>query len=325
MKRKLGQSGIEVSAIGMGCWAIGGPWTIRGNQAGWGEVDDNESIRAIHAALDAGVNFFDTAANYGCGHSERVLSQALSVRRDEAVLATKFGYLVDEDAKTVAYYDDDIDSDKVVENLRQDCEDSLRRLNTDYIDLYQFHVNGYSAEKAVAVRDTLETLVAEGKIRFYGWSTDRPEAARVFSEGEHCVAIQHRLNVVMDAPEVLAVCDEFGMTSINRGPLARGLLTGKYTIDSTFSENDLRYSDAFRKNWIAPTLEKLAAVRDILTSDGRTLAQGALAWIWGRNENTVPIPGIRTVAQAQENAGAMQFGPLSDDQMQEIETLLGRR
>jgi aryl-alcohol dehydrogenase-like predicted oxidoreductase len=324
MKRKLGQSEIEVSTIGMGCWAIGGPWTIRGNQAGWGEVDDNESIRAIHAALDSGVNFFDTAANYGCGHSERVLGQAVAGQRDQVVLATKFGYKVDEEAKTVAYYDDDIDSDKVVENLRQDCEDSLRRLNTDYIDLYQFHVNGYSLEKAAAVRDTLETLVAEGKIRFYGWSTDRPEAARVFAEGKHCVAIQHRLNVVMDAPEVLAVCDEFGLASINRGPLARGLLTGKYTINSTFSENDLRDSDSFRKNWIAPTLEKLAAVRDVLTSDGRTLAQGALAWIWARNEKTIPIPGIRTVAQAQENAGAMQFGPLSNDQMQEIESLLGR-
>jgi aryl-alcohol dehydrogenase-like predicted oxidoreductase len=144
MKRKLGQSDIEVSTIGMGCWAIGGPWTIHGNQAGWGEVDDDESIRAIHAALDSGINFFDTAANYGSGRSERVLSQALAGRRDEVVLATKFGYMVDEEAKTVAYYDDDVDSDKVVENLRRDCEDSLRRLNTNYIDLYQFHVGGYS-------------------------------------------------------------------------------------------------------------------------------------------------------------------------------------
>lgn len=324
MKRKLGNSNIDVSAIGMGCWAIGGPWTIHGNQAGWGEVDDNESIRAIHAALDEGVNFFDTAANYGSGHSEVVLSRALAGRRDDVVLATKFGYLVDETAKTVAYYDDDINSDKVVTNLRQECEASLRRLNTDYIDLYQFHVNGYSPEKAVAVQDTLEALVAEGKIRFYGWSTDKPEAARVFAQGEHCVAIQHRLNVVMDAPEMLAVCDEFEQASINRGPLARGLLTGKYTIDSTFSATDLRAGEGFRNSWIAPTLEKLVAVRDILTSDGRTPAQGALAWIWGRSEQTIPIPGIRTVAQAQENARAMQFGPLNTTQMQEIEKLLGR-
>jgi len=324
MKRKLGQSDIEVSAIGMGCWAIGGPWTIHGNQAGWGEVDDDESIRAIHAALDLGVNFFDTAANYGCGHSERVLGQAVSGRRDQVVLATKFGYMVDEETKRVEHYGDDLNSDQVVEYLRRDCEASLRRLNMDYIDLYQFHINNYSPAKAVAVRETLEALVAEGKIRFYGWSTDHPEAARVFAQGQHCVAIQHRLNVVMDAPEVLTVCDEFGLASINRGPLARGLLTGKYTIDSTFSENDLRYSDSFRKDWLAPTLEKLGAVRDILTSNGRTLAQGALAWIWGRNENTIPIPGIRTVAQAKENAGAMQFGPLSDDQMREIEVLLER-
>ena len=324
MKRKLGRSGVEVSAMGMGCWAIGGPWTIHGHQAGWGEVDDNESIRAIHSALDMGVNFFDTAANFGSGHSEVVLGRALADRRDQVVMATKFGYEVDEAAKTVKYYDDDENSDQVVTHLRRDCEASLRRLNTDYIDLYQFHINNYSPAKAGAVRDVLEELVSEGKVRFYGWSTDQPEAARVFAEGEHCVAVQHRLNVVMDAPDVLAVCDEFGLASINRGPLARGALTGKYTADSEFPQNDLRYGDSFRNGWIVPTLEKLGAIREILTSNGRTLPQGALAWIWGRNEKTIPIPGIRTVAQARENAAAMQFGPLSDEQMTEIEQLLGR-
>jgi aryl-alcohol dehydrogenase-like predicted oxidoreductase len=324
MKRKLGRSDIEVSAIGMGCWAIGGPWTIHGNQAGWGEVDDNESIRAIHCALDLGVNFFDTAANYGCGHSEQILGRALVGRRDQVVLATKFGYMVDEETKRVEFYDDDLNSDKVVTNLRQDCEASLRRLNTDYIDLYQFHINKYTLSKAPAVRDALEKLVSEGKVRCYGWSTDNPEGARVFAEGEHCVAIQHRLNVAMDAPDMLAVCDEFGLASINRGPLARGVLTGKYTADSKFAQNDLRDGDSFRSGWIIPTLEKLGAIRDILTSNGRTLPQGALAWIWGRNEKTIPIPGIRTSAQARENVAAMQFGPLSQEQMVEIERLIGR-
>ena len=324
MQRPLGSSGIQVSAMGMGCWAIGGPWLMRGNQAGWGDVDDDESIHAIHRALELGVTFFDTAANYGSGHSERVLGRALAGRRDQVVIATKFGYLVDEETRRVEFYDDDLNSDQVVSRLRQDCEASLRRLGIDCIDLYQFHINDYSPAKAVAVRDALEELVADGRIRFYGWSTDHAEGARVFAKGKHCVAIQHDLNVIKDAPEVLAVCEEFGLASINRSPLVRGAITGKYTADSKFQSNDLRHRDYFRQQWLGPTLEKLDALREILTSGGRTLAQGALAWIWARSPMTIPIPGIRNVAQATENAEAMRFGPLSDDQMKEIERLLGR-
>ncbi|MBI4790522.1 MAG: aldo/keto reductase [Chloroflexi bacterium] len=320
MKRSLGSSGIEVGALGMGCWAIGGPWRMQENQAGWGVVDDAESLRAIHAALEHGITFFDTAANYGCGHSERVLGRALADRRDGAVVATKFGYAVDEQAKRVEPYDDDA----VLDHLRQDCEKSLRRLGLDCIDLYQFHVNGYSPAKAGRVRDALEELVKEGNIRFYGWSTDNAEGARVFAEGKHCVAIQHDLNVIRDAPQVLAVCAEFGLASLNRTPLARGAITGKYAADAKFQPDDLRSRPIFQEQWLTPTLEKLDALRQILTSRGRTLAQGALAWIWARSTRTIPIPGIRTGAQTIENAGAMQFGALNDDQMKEIEQLMGR-
>jgi aryl-alcohol dehydrogenase-like predicted oxidoreductase len=308
----------------MGCWAVGGPWLMRGQPAGWGEVDDDESIRAIHRALDRGITFFDTAANYGCGHSEYILGKALAGHRDQVVIATKFGYLVDPDTRCVELYDDDVNSDQVVRHLRQDCEASLRRLGVDCIDLYQFHVNNYSPTKAAAVRDGLEELVIEGKIRFYGWSTDHPEGARVFAQGKHCLAIQHDLNVMRDAPEVLAVCDEFGLASINRSPLVRGALTGKYTTASKFPPNDIRGREGFQREWFVPTLDKLDALREILTSGGRTLAQGALAWIWARSTRTIPIPGIRTAAQAVENAAAMQFGPLDDGQMKEIERLLKR-
>lgn len=165
-KRRLGRSDLEVSALGLGCWAIGGPWDwleTDGSRSpvGWGDVDDAESIRAIHYALDAGINFFDTAANYGCGHSERILSQALADRRDKVVLATKFGYVVDEEHCTVKEADDP------VVRIRQECESSPRNLQTDYIDLYQFHQEdpNYDLKKAAEVRDVLETLVDEGKIR----------------------------------------------------------------------------------------------------------------------------------------------------------------
>lgn len=319
--RKLGRSGIEVSPLGMGCWAIGGLWKWLDGQGGWGEVDDTESIRAVHAALDAGVNFFDTAANYGTGHSERILGQALAGRRSQAVIATKFGFKVNEVEKQVRFHDH---PDDVLKTVRMDCEASLRRLGTDYIDLYQLHVWDYPLEPAAELRETLEALVAEGKIRAYGWSTDSVEAAAVFAQGAHCTAIQHDLNVVLDAPAMLALCDQHNLASVNRSPLARGALSGKYTKETVFPENDVRRDEWSRNHFFAPTLERLESLREILTSGGRTLSQGALAWIWARSPKTVPIPGIRTVAQATENAGAMALGPLNPDQMREIERLIGR-
>lgn len=322
MRRTLGKSGLEVSAMGFGCWAIGGPWNMNNRPAGWGEIDDADSIRALQQALDLGITFYDTAANYGAGHSERILAQAFAGKRDRIVIATKFGYVVDEAAKFVTEYPALGD---VAANLRADCEASLRRLNTDYIDLFQFHVNDFPPEHAGEVRDTLEELVAEGKIRYYGWSTDHPDSARVFAEGEHCVAIQHNMNVIHDSGAVLAVCAEHNMASINRGPLGMGLLTGKYTRDAKWAKNDVRSgAQWFIDRFIDPIMDNLPAIRSVLTSDGRTLAQGALAWLWGRSPLTIPIPGIKTVQQLEENAAAMDFGPLTDAQMQEINQLLGR-
>lgn len=318
--RRLGKSGIQVSALGMGCWAIGGPWWWSdGRTMGWSTVNDDESIRAIHAGLDMGVNFFDTAANYGAGHSERILEHALAGRRDKVVIATKFGHIINEETKIV-----DDDDDVLLDNIHQDCENSLRRLNTDYIDLYQLHAGNYDPEKAPAVRDVLEELVAEGKIRAYGWSTDYVDRARVFAEGEHCASIQFSLSVFHDNPEMRALCDEFDTGSINKKPLSSGILTGKFTIESTFPEDDFRRMLDFQEERYAKLLWQVDELREVLTSDGRTLAQGALAWIWARSERAIPIPGFKTVAQVEENAGAMEFGPLSQEQMQEVERILER-
>ena len=317
-RRRLGRSGIDVSAMGLGCWAIGGPWTFDDEQMGWGQIDDQESIRAIHCALDLGINFFDTAANYGAGHSERILGQAVAGRRDKVVIATKFGYLVDEERRLVT------DDDVVAGHVRRDCDASLRRLNTDYIDVYQLHVGPYDPVKVVAVRDVLEALADEGKIRWYGWSTDNPAGARVFATGPHCTAIQHLLNMAADAPEMLAVCDQHDLASINRRPLGSGLLTGKLTPETTFPADDTRHDWNLREGRMAERLKQIEAGRDILTSNGRTVAQTALAWLWARSPHTIPIPGFRTIAQVQENARAMDLGPLSDDQMAQIDRLFGR-
>jgi len=324
-KRSLGRSNLEVSAMGLGCWAIGGPWDwleADGSKgpSGLGQVDDAESIRAIHYALDAGINFFDTAANYGCGHSEQILSQAIAGRRDKVILATKFGYIVEEEKRIISETND------VVPRIRQECEDSLSRLKTDYIDLYQFHVNEYPAEKAAEVRDTLEVLVDEGKIRWYGWSTDNPEGARVFAQGPHCTAIQHWSNMIRVNPSMLAVCEQYDQASIIRSPLAFGMLTGKLNLDTTFPEDDVRHIWDLRTGRQPQNLQRIEAVRKFFadTGDPRTPAQIALAWIWTRSERTIPIPGFKTVAQVKENIRAMEFGLLSNEQMKKIDEIFER-
>ena len=329
MMRTLGRSGIAVSALGMGCWAIGGPWTIDGSPAGWSSVDDAESLRALHLALDLGVNFFDTAANYGAGHSERLLGQAFKGRRDKVVIATKFGYHVDEAARTVTPYDTQVEDSDVASRLRSDLEASLKRLDTDYVDVYQLHVWGLTIVRALQVRPVLDELVREGKVRTYGWSTDRTDAVRSFSTSPSCGVVQQQLSVLSDNAELLALCAELNLASLNRGPLGMGLLTGKFAPDSTFADDDVRHHAQWHPGFKngKPTqdwLDKLASIREVLTSNGRSLAQGALAWIWARSPQTVPIPGFKTVAQVEENCRAMEFGPLTTEQMAEIDRILGR-
>lgn len=324
LKRTLGKSNLEVSPLGMGCWAIGGPWTWAqpGREpypAGWGNTDDEESIRAIHCALDMGVNFFDTAANYGAGHSEVMLGRALKGKRDSAVIATKFGHIINEQEKTVYG-----DADQILKNVRTDVENSLRRLQTDHIDIYQLHEGGYDAQRALELQSVLEELVEGGKIRWYGWSTDVVKSARAFGGGEHCTSIQFRLNAIYDNPEMRQVCADFDLAGINKDPLNKGVLTGKFNSNSTFPPNDIRSREDFSDPEVVRRLQIVDAIREILTSNGRTMAQGALAYIWALDERMVPIPGFKSVKQVTENAGAMQFGPLAAEQVKEIREVVAK-
>ena len=323
LKRILGKSRIEVSPLGLGGMPLGGEMmTGEGEDKSrffLGEVDDQESIRTIHMAIDMGVNFFDTAPAYGAGHSEDLLGEAFAGRRDQVVIATKFGKKIDEEKKWFGRYAND---SEVIANIRAECEGSLRRLKTDYIDLYQFHLMNFPLDRAAEVMGILEDLVSEGKIRYYGWSTNDVERNRLFAQGEHCTAIQSRINVIEDASELLEVCDEYDLGSVIRGPLASGFLTGKYTPDNL---DELLDVDDYRlgyRDYYIEFLKKLDAVQEILKSDGRTVVQGALAWLWARSNRTVPIPGFRTLAQAESNIKALEFGPLTKAQMDQINVIL---
>jgi aryl-alcohol dehydrogenase-like predicted oxidoreductase len=162
-------------------------------------------------------------------------------------------------------------------------------------------------------------LVAEGKIRYYGWNAD-PDRARIFAERAHCTSTGFGMNLFEDSPEILAFCDMYDLAAIINTPLGQGLLTGKFTVATTFSTTDLRH----QRNWnlregpLARQREALEQLRAILTSDGRTLVQAALGYLWARSERAIPIPGFKTVAQVKENVGALQYGPLATYQMTAI-------
>ncbi|MFW5789396.1 MAG: aldo/keto reductase [Spirochaetota bacterium] len=323
MTRVLGRSGIEVSAIGMGCWAIGGPAYRGDTPVGWGKIDDKQSTRAIKAALDSGITLFDTADVYGAGHSERIVGAALAAKRADVALATKFSNVFDEETKQIT------GSDASPDYIRRACEASLKRLGTDYIDLYQFHDGGYPIDQAAEVAETLDRLVDEGKIRSYGWSTDDPERARTFAAGNHCAAVQFQMNVLADAPAMVKTCEELGLAGLNRGPLAMGLLSGKYDSSSELPPDDVRGPNA--PGWMKyfvdgrPSPEfvrRLESIREILGASGRSLVQGALCWLLARSSVTIPIPGFRTAEQVKENAGALERGPLSPQEMGQIAELL---
>jgi aryl-alcohol dehydrogenase-like predicted oxidoreductase len=169
-------------------------------------------------------------------------------------------------------------------------------------------------------------------IRAYGLSTDAVDRAELWAGRQGCVAIQHHLNVLEDAPDLLALCERHDLASVNRGPLAMGLLSGKFDAGTRLPRSDVRGSGAA---WLTAFdadgrprrgfLDALAAIRDVLTSGGRTLVQGALGWIWARSERTIPIPGFKTLAQVEDTAGALSHGPLEPEQLLEIDRLLPTR
>jgi len=318
--RRLGRSGIKISPLGLGTARIAGLGFRE--ELGSGESpqgvqdasEQREAVRQIQAAVDLGITLFDTADNYGQGLSERILGEALRGRRDGIVVVTKFGEdpIPDQDDPLA------LDADCV---LRK-CEASLKRLGDECIDLYLLHRRDYPLERAPEVMEALESLVRAGKIRYYGWSTDDVERAKLFARGEHCIAIEHRLNVFMDSAAMLDLCREQDLASLNRVPLLTGVLTGSWSRDMKLKDGDPRV------HWFEdPGLPKLLAcvqkIEPYLTSGGRSYVQGALGWIWARSPIAIPLPGFRNMEQMQELVEARQYGPFPPDVMQIIAEQVG--
>lgn len=313
----------EISPLGMGCWPIGGKMYWGEQSLGYTGSDDNVSIRTIHAALDEGITLFDTAAAYGAGHSERLLAKALKDRPD-ALIVTKIGVGIDEESRQISFepFTPDLVSPAV--------DGCLSRLGRDRIDLLLLHVNDMPVAEAEAVFDAMDRLKNAGKLRAYGWSTDHSKSASAVSERDNFKAVEYVMNVFFNAPRMQNVVQSEGLLSLIRSPLAMGLLTGKYDQNTVMAPNDVRASgetwmEYYRDGKANPEfLRKLDAVRELLTSGGRTLVQGALGWIWGQSESYVPIPGARTEEQIKGIAGALSFGALPAEAMNEIETLIVR-
>lgn len=315
--------GQDISPMGMGCWAIGGQFYAGNVPHGFPNVDDAESKRAIRATLDAGLRVFDTAAVYGAGHSERLLGETLKDQPD-AIIISKLGTAIDEEERQVLH--DETKPEDVIPAI----ERSLRRLNRDCVDVMLLHLNALPIATARPIFEQMELARQMGKLRAYGWSTDFPESAKAMMDLEGYIGIEHAMNLFVDVSTVQKTVSNGGLIAFLRSPLAMGLLTGKYDGTTVMPETDVRSVNNEKRDYFRDAkpaeahLRNLAAIRELLQTDGRTLAQGALCWLLAKSPRNVPVPGARTEKQATENAGAVAHGPLPKTVMSEIEALMDR-
>jgi aryl-alcohol dehydrogenase-like predicted oxidoreductase len=314
--RRLGKTGWDVSEIGFGAWAIGGEW---------GETDDEESLAAMHAAVDAGVTFFDTADVYGDGRSERLIARLLQERDERLVVATKFGRRVELDPALYTY-----------ENLRSWLERSRENLGVEAVDLVQLHCPPPETYYLPEVHEACSRLVQEGLVRAYGVSVEKVEEGLKAIEYDGVATIQLIFNMLRQRPAELffdqARRRDVGV--IVRVPLASGLLTGKFDRNSTFAARDHRAynrqgeefdrGETFSGVDYEVGLEVVEELRPLVPA-GATLAQLALRWILTFDAVSTVIPGAKTAEQARANSAAADLPAPSPETMERIAGIYGER
>jgi aryl-alcohol dehydrogenase-like predicted oxidoreductase len=313
--RELGKTGIRVSAIGFGGWAIGGSAEASGAPLGWGRTSDDESLSAIRRARELGVTLYDTADSYGFGRSESLLGIVLSRYRQEVIIATKVG--------VVRTSTGDLKKDFSRQHIFHAVDGSLKRLRTDYIDLYQVHNPTLDELRREEIQDAMERLQDAGKIRFWGVSVSTPEEGIEVVQHGWAHALQVLYNVLNQAParELFPLAKEKGYGIIARVPLASGLLTGKFRIDSLFASDDVR------QNFLTPrrlqeAIERVDEVKSIIGGATRNLAEGALRFVLADEAVSSTIPGARNSRQVEMNVAAME-GTLTPDLVEKLRARVG--
>jgi len=313
--RTLGRTGIRVSEIGFGAWAIGGSAEASGVPIGWGRTSDDESLAAIRRARDLGVTFFDTADSYGFGRSESLLGIVLSRHRRDVVIATKVGVFRSSAG--------DLRKDFSKQHIYHAVDGSLKRLRSDYIDVYQMHNPTIDDLQRGEIQEVMEQLQDDGKIRFWGVSISTVQEGLEIVRRGWGHTLQVLYNVLNQAPadELLPLAREHGFGVIARVPLATGLLTGKYRQGSTFPADDIRQSFLTSRR-LEEVKQRVDEVKAIVGGAARSIAEGALRFVLANDAVSTVIPGARNARQVELNAAASE-ALLPPDIVEKLRARLG--
>jgi len=313
--RQLGYTDLKLTTVGLGTWAMGGPW-----QFGWGPQNDNEAIAAISAALDVGINWIDTAPVYGLGHSEELIGKVLKQTNQKPLIATKCGLLWNEKKEKVGCLKR--------KSIRQECHASLKRLRVEVIDLYQMHWPD-PQEDIEQAWEEMAKLADQDKVRYLGVSNFNVEQIKRLQKIYPVASLQPPYSMLHREveDELLGYCVRNNIGVVAYSPMQRGLLTGKFSHERLAAlplDDHRRRNPDFQEPQFTATLELVEQLKEITERNGRTLAQLAISWVLRRPEVTAAIVGARRPQQIAETAPASDWN-LSEEDIEAIEKLLAER